>query len=65
MASVLWRVLIAVVVVAVLYWLGPIVLRLLGLPSPTGDMQTLLKGVTGLLALIYIVWGPTPPRPWA
>jgi uncharacterized membrane protein len=65
MRSILIRVLIAVVVVAVIYWLLPPVLRLLGLPSPSGDMATVVHAVVGLLALVYIIWGPTPATPWA
>jgi uncharacterized membrane protein len=65
MRSVLWRILVAVVVVFVLFWLLPVVLRLIGLPTPSGDMATLLRAVVGLLALIYIVWGPSPAPPWA
>jgi uncharacterized membrane protein len=49
----------------VLFWLLPPVLRLLGLPTPSGDMALVLRAVIGLLALIYIVWGPTPTPPWA
>jgi hypothetical protein len=64
MQGLLWRVLIAIVVIAVLLWLGPLVLHLIGLPIPGGDLLTVLKAVGGLLALLYIIWGPTPPRPW-
>jgi uncharacterized membrane protein len=65
MRAVLWRVLIAIVVVAVVFWLLPPVLRLLGLPAPGGDFAVVLHAVVGLLALLYIIWGPTPPTPWA
>lgn len=65
MAALLWRVLIAILVIAFLFWLGPMVLHLIGLPQPGSEAMTVFKAIAGLLALIYIVWGPSPPRPWA
>lgn len=61
MAGLLWRILIAIVAVAVVFWLLPPVLRLIGLPQPSVDFATVLHAIVGLLALIYILWGRTPP----
>jgi uncharacterized membrane protein YvlD (DUF360 family) len=56
------RALIAVVCVVILFaLLGP-VLNILGFPL-SGDLLTIFRIVVAVIALYYIVWGPSPSIP--
>jgi hypothetical protein len=56
MSGILWRVIIAVIVVVILFaLLGP-VLRIFGV-AETGDLMTILRIAIGGLALLYVISG--------
>lgn len=58
----LWRIVYVVIVVIVLMLIGPLFLELIGVTIP-GTMLALLKACLGLIALIYVVFGPDAPAP--
>jgi uncharacterized membrane protein YvlD (DUF360 family) len=59
MRNVFIRMLIAVICVVILFaLLGP-VLNILGFPL-SGDLYTIFRIVVAVVALWYIVWGPSP-----
>jgi hypothetical protein len=56
------RVILAIIVVAVIrFLLGP-VFHLLGLPL-SGSAEHVILLIIGLIALWYIIWGPSPSLP--
>ena len=57
----LWRVVYVVLVVVILLIVVPLLLDLLGIGLPHGPALQLLQICLGLLALIYIFFGPEPP----
>ena len=57
----LWRLLIGLVVLLVLFLIVPLVFHLIGIPL-TGDLLTIFKAVGALIFLGYVIWGP-PVRP--
>jgi len=59
MSALLWRVLLAVVSVVILYALLPPVARVLGFPL-SGDVLTIAKVCIAGLAVLYIGWGKAP-----
>lgn len=61
MSSMLWRVLIAVVVVLVTFALIPPFMRVVGL-DVSGDVMTIVRIVVAALAVLYVLRGPSPPR---
>lgn len=60
MSALLWRILIAVLLVVLLLALIPPVFRLIGFPL-NGDLLLILKIVIAGLAILYIVKGPPFP----
>jgi uncharacterized membrane protein YvlD (DUF360 family) len=54
--------LIAVVCVVILFALIGPVLNILGFPL-SGDLLTIFRIVVAVIALYYIVWGPSPAIP--
>jgi len=59
MTGLIWRVLLAVVGVVIIYaLLGP-VFRILGFPL-TGDLLTVVKVCIAGLPVLYIGWGKAP-----
>jgi uncharacterized membrane protein YvlD (DUF360 family) len=62
MRNIFIRMLIAVVCVVILFaLLGP-VLNIIGFPM-SGDLLTIFRVVVAVIALWYIVWGPSPSIP--
>jgi hypothetical protein len=62
MRNIFIRALIAVLCVVVLFaLLGP-VLNILGFPL-SGDLLAIFRIVVAVIALYYIVWGPSPAIP--
>jgi len=61
MSAVLWRVLIAVVVVVVVYALIPPISRIVGF-SLSGDVLLVIKVCVAGLAVLYILKGGPPFR---
>jgi hypothetical protein len=57
MSAMLWRVLIAVVVVLVVFALIPPVLRIFGFPA-NADLLLVFRIVVAGLALLYVLKGP-------
>lgn len=60
MPGILWRVLIAVIAVVLVYALIPPVARIVGFPVD-GDVLTVVKVVVAGLAVFYIVRGGSWP----
>jgi len=63
MSALLWRVLIAVVVVVVVFTLLPPVFRVFGF-APSGDVLLIFRVCIGGLALLYVLKGP-PINIWS
>jgi len=57
MSALLWRVIIAVIVVVVLIALFPPLLRIIGLPV-SGDVMLVIRICIAGLAALYILRGP-------
>ena len=60
MSALLWRMLIAVIVVLLLFAAVPLFLRIVGFPLE-GDVWALLRIIIAGLAVLYVVAGPKPP----
>ena len=60
MSAMLWRILIAVVVVLVAYAAIPVFLRVIGFPAPS-DLLLLLRICIAGLAVLYVLKGPPFP----
>jgi hypothetical protein len=58
--SLLWRVVYVVLCFVVLYLVGPLFLSFIGIPIEGQAMQ-LLRICFGLIALLYVIFGPDPP----
>jgi hypothetical protein len=58
------RALIAVIIVIGIRYALPAVLRLIGFPA-SADFETVITGVTFVVALLYIIWGRPVPNPFA
>jgi Ca2+/H+ antiporter len=52
----------AVVFVVVILLIIPALFSILGMPA-SGAIQALIKGAAIISACIYILWGPTIPKP--
>jgi hypothetical protein len=63
MKALLWRALYAVICVFMVLWLAPLVAAAIGFPL-TGAVWTLVKAIMACIAVLYIIWGPTPPAPF-
>lgn len=60
----LLRLIYAVICFALFWWLIPMFLDIIGL-NPPGNIVQFLKVISGLLALLYVVFGPAePPYPF-
>lgn len=55
----LWRVVVVVFIGLALYLIGPLFLAFIGIPID-GAAMTLLRACFGLIALLYVVFGPEP-----
>ncbi len=60
--AMLWRVVVVVFFGLALYLIGPLFLNFIGIPID-GAAMTLLRACLGLIALLYVVFGPDPT--WA
>lgn len=60
--AILWRVVVVVFFGLALYLIGPPFLAFIGIPIE-GTAMTLLRACFGLIALLYVVFGPEPS--WA
>ncbi len=63
MKSMLWRILYTVLCVFMFFWIAPLVAAAVGFPI-TGPMWQLVRAVVACIAVLYIVWGPSPPAPF-
>lgn len=57
--ALLWRVVVVVFVGLALFLIGPLFLQFIGIPIE-GTAMTLLRACLGLIALVYVVFGPEP-----
>jgi hypothetical protein len=57
--NLIWRILLAVVAVVIVYALIPPVSRVIGFPV-SGDLLTIVKVCVAGLAVLYIGWGKAP-----
>lgn len=63
MRALLWRVLYAVIVFFIFWWIFPLFAAAVGFPL-TGPLLGLLKPVTACIAVLYVIFGPPPAAPW-
>lgn len=56
--GILWRVLIAVIVVVILFAIIPLIIQIFGIPQG-GAVVALIKIIIGGLALLYVFTGHT------
>jgi hypothetical protein len=63
MKNLLWRALYAVICVFMVLWLAPLVAAAIGFPL-TGAVWALGKALMACIAVLYIIWGPSPPAPF-
>lgn len=64
MSNILLRMLYAVICVLIFWWVTPLFLQVIGFPM-SGQVVQLVRIIVACLALLYVAFGPTPPRPWA
>jgi hypothetical protein len=62
MTALILRIVIAIVCVFALNALLAPVLRLIGLPQPSADLETVIRIGAGLIALFYIIFGKWPTK---
>ena len=60
MSALLWRMLIAVIVVLLLFAAVPLFLEIIGFPL-AANVWALLRIIIAGLAVLYVVAGPKPP----
>ena len=60
MSAMLWRILLAVVAVVLIYAILPPFFRIVGF-SPDADLMTILRVVIAGLAVFYVLKGPPFP----
>ncbi len=63
MKAFLWRVLYAVLLVFMFFWIAPLFAAAVGFPVG-GAMWQLLRAVIACIAVLYVIWGPAPPAPF-
>ena len=63
MKNLLWRMLYAVVAFVMFWLVFPLFLSVIGFAFP-GDLLALMKIITACIAVLYVLFGPTPPTPW-
>ena len=59
----LWRIVYVIIVIIVLLMVWDPFLALIGVTIP-GNLFALLKAVLGIIALLYVVFGPDSPVPF-
>ena len=60
MPGIIWRIIIAVVFFLAFGALLPPLMRIFGF-SMSGDVETVIHILAGLVAICYIIWGKWPP----
>lgn len=60
--SLLWRVIYAVILVMIFIVIVPLMFQVVGVAIPAGPAITLLKFAFACLILIYVFFGPDPPK---
>lgn len=58
--ALLWRIVYVVLCFLILWIVGPLFLDFIGIPIPA-NAQALLRVCLGLIALLYVIFGPDPP----
>ena len=64
MSALLWRAILAVICVVLLFALLPPLLHIFGI-ALSGDVETVLRICIGGIALLYVLRGPDVGPPWA
>jgi hypothetical protein len=64
--ALLWRLVYAVILVVILAFVTPLLLKLVGIPmgSLSGPAITLLRFAFAGLVILYVLFGPEPPALW-
>ncbi len=62
MTALLWRMLYVVLLFVVLGFVLPLFLQIIGLDVPA-NVVTLIRIIAACIAVIYVIWGKTPPAP--
>jgi hypothetical protein len=63
MSALLWRAVLAVICVVILFALLPPLFHIFGV-AMSGDIETVLRICIGGIALLYVLRGTSPPPPW-
>ncbi len=63
MRAMLWRVVYAALAVFMFWLIVPMFLIVVGFTLP-GNVLALMHVCLGCLAVLYVLFGPTPPAPW-
>lgn len=63
MRDLLWRVLYAAICFVLFWWAFPLFLGVLNVAMPANLMQ-LMRVVTAALAILYVLFGPSPRAPF-
>jgi hypothetical protein len=63
MRALLWRLVYALVCFVLFWWIFPLALQVFGVPIG-GALLQLIRAVTGVIAILYILFGKEPPYPW-
>jgi hypothetical protein len=63
MSAFLWRILYAAICFVLFWWVFPLFLTVLGVPVSAALLE-LMKVVTAAIAILYVLFGPPPPRPF-
>lgn len=63
MKAFLWRVVYAIVCFFLFWLVFPLFLSVVGLALPS-DLLALLKLCTAAIAVVYVLFGPSPPTPF-
>jgi hypothetical protein len=59
----LWRILYALIVFGLFWWIAPLVIQVFDIPIKAAVWQ-LIQAVVAALCLCYIIWGPAPRKPF-
>ncbi len=63
MVDFFWRILYAAICFVLLWWIFPLFLNVLGV-NPGGSLLELMKVVTAAIAILYVLFGSPPPKPF-
>lgn len=63
MKAFFWRIIYAAVCFVLFWWIFPLFLSVIGVSIP-GNLLELVKVCTAAIAIIYVLFGDSPPMPF-